>query len=136
MYKSDYNSFMFWKLNGILVIPHELLHVVAHRLIRKRCHYRLGDSFVMPLEPYTVGQYLFCLLFPLLVSLPLAFLPLGIWILTFIQFSYAPQTYLGVAPLWHQTLFALWFILFTYVLSACFYDVWLAVRLLLKKLTH
>lgn len=127
---------MFWKLNGLLVIPHELLHVVAHRLIGKRCQYRLGDSFVLPLEPCTVGQQLFCLLFPFLVSLPAALLPLVAWLVTFVQFSYSTETYLATAPLWHQLLFALWFVLFTYVLSACFFDVLLAVRLLLKKLAH
>lgn len=136
MHKSDYNSFMFWKLNGLLVIPHELLHVGAHRLIGKRCQYRLGESFVKPLEPCTVGQQLFCLLFPLLVSFPVAFLPLGIWIITFIQFSYSTTTYLATAPVWHQSLFVLWFVLFTYVMSACLFDVLLAIRLLLKKLTH
>src|SRR5689334_19620135 len=121
---------MLWKINGFLVIPHELLHIAAYRMIGKRCSYQWGDSFVTALEPCTRGQQLFCLLFPLIVSLPVACLPLVVWITTFAWFHASTQTYICTAPLWHQWLFVGWFLLFTYVLSACFFDMVLAFRLL------
>ena len=54
---------MLWKVEGYLLIPHELLHVAAYRLIGRRCSYRLGDSYVKHIEHCTVRQYPFCLLF-------------------------------------------------------------------------
>jgi len=127
---------MLWKFEGYLLIPHELLHVFAHWLIGKRCSYRLGDNHVKHVDPCTTNQYIFCLLFPFLITLPIALVPLITWILTFIKNDYPTHEYLAVAPFWHQSLFVLWFVLFTYVGSSCFYDIVFAVRLLFKKLSH
>ncbi|MFN8492565.1 MAG: hypothetical protein U0350_33500 [Caldilineaceae bacterium] len=127
---------MLWKIEGYLVIPHELLHVAAHKLIGKRCAYHLGENFVTHLEPHTWGESVFCLLFPLLISLPVAFLPLLIWFLTYLEARYPVRDYIYVAPLWHQALFVAWFLLFNYVASCSFFDVVKVVQLLLKKLSH
>lgn len=127
---------MLWKLEGYLLIPHELLHVAAHRLIGRRCSYRLGDSYVKHIDPCTTGEYLFCLLFPLMITMPIALIPLVVWILTFSWYGYLTNEYLFTAPLWHQSLFVLWFVLFTYVGSSCLYDIVFAIRLLFKKLSH
>lgn len=136
LFRQCYNSAMVWKLEGYLLIPHELLHVLAHKLVSRRCTYRLGDSSVQHTEQCTTGQYLFCLLFPFLVSLPIALLPLLIWVITYGWYDYSTQLHFSLAPLWHQALFATWFLLFTYVASSCFYDIVFAARLLFKKLPH
>lgn len=60
------------RLAGIYLIPHELLHVLAHRLIGSRCDYRLGDPYVRDLEPLTSRAKLFVLLFPLMITWGLA----------------------------------------------------------------
>jgi hypothetical protein len=127
---------MLWKIEGYLLIPHELLHVAAHKLIGKRCAYQMGDSFVTHLESHNFAERIFCLLFPLMVSLPIAFLPLAIWILTYIAVRYPTRDYIYVAPLWHQALFIVWFLLFNYAASSCFFDVIKAAQLLLEKLRH
>ncbi|MEM7127931.1 MAG: hypothetical protein AAF702_16475 [Chloroflexota bacterium] len=127
---------MLWKFEGYLLVPHELLHVAAHRIIGRRCSYRLGGSYVSHLDKCTPREYFFCLLFPFFVMLPIAFLPLLLWITIFVWREYSTHDYLSVAPFWHQSLFILWFAMFTYVVSSCFYDLLFAVRLLLKKLSH
>lgn len=127
---------MVQKLEGYLLIPHELLHVAAHRLIGKQCSYRLGESYVSHIDHCTRREYLFCLLFPAMISLPLSLLPLALWISTFRWYSLSTSQYLETAPIWHICLFGLWFALFTYAASSCFYDIWLAIRLLFQKLGH
>jgi hypothetical protein len=60
------------RLTGIYLIPHELLHVLAHRLIGSRCEYRLGDPYVRDLSPLSRPAKLFVLLFPLAITWSLA----------------------------------------------------------------
>ena len=55
----DYNAAMLWKLDGYLAIPHELMHVVAYRMIGKRCAYQLGEHAVPTFEDRTLPQRLF-----------------------------------------------------------------------------
>lgn len=127
---------MLWKLEGYLLIPHEFLHVVAHKLIGKRCSYRVGEPFVNHLEKHTFGEQVFCLLFPMLITLPIALLPLVIWVITYFQAGYPSKEYLYLAPLWHQALFVVWFLLFNYVASSCLFDLIKVGRLVLEKLRH
>jgi len=51
-----------------VAIPHELLHVLAHRIIGQPCDYRFGQKFVRPLTPLSLRQRLFVLLFPFAVT--------------------------------------------------------------------
>jgi hypothetical protein len=44
---------LLWKIDGVVAIPHELMHMVAHRMIGKRCAYRLGARAVTPREACT-----------------------------------------------------------------------------------
>jgi len=126
---------LFWKLDGYLVIPHELLHVLANRLIGKRCAYRFGEHKVMALEDRTFNQRLFCLLFPLFINGLTVLLLLGIWFVTYLTESYPlnPFAYLQTAPLWHLILFFSWVGLMTYA-GTCLWDVIFAGRLLAEKL--
>jgi len=126
---------MLWKLDGYLIIPHELMHVVAYRIIGKRCAYRLGDHTVKSLEDRTLGQRLFCLLFPLLIN-GLAVVLLGCaWLVTYYVSRYplSPFDYFQTAPTWHRALFFGWTFLLTYALT-CLWDVLIASRLIAQKL--
>lgn len=126
---------MLWKFDGYLAIPHELLHVLAYRLIGKRCAYRFGDHTVKALEPRTFGQRIFCLLLPLVINGLAVFLLLGVWLIIYIWAGYPanPFAYFCIAPLWHRSLFFGWVFLLTYAATAIL-DVILVVRLLLEKL--
>lgn len=126
---------MLWKLDGYLVIPHELLHVAAYRLIGKRCAYQFGDHAVRSLEDRTLNQRLFCLLFPLLVNGLVVLMLLGVWFSTYIAARYPlnPFDYLQTAPTWHRLLFFGWAFMMTYA-GTCLWDVIFAGRLLTQKL--
>lgn len=52
------------KLGGYYLIPHELLHVAAYRIIGKPCKYNWGDYAVQPLASRTKYERLFVLLLP------------------------------------------------------------------------
>jgi hypothetical protein len=55
---------MILKLFSLISIPHELLHVLAFRLIDKPYHYQLGDLAVKPIDPLTKRERLFVTLLP------------------------------------------------------------------------
>ncbi|MCL4295584.1 MAG: DUF3267 domain-containing protein [Anaerolineae bacterium] len=56
-------------IEGYLLIPHELLHVAGYRLVGKRCLYRWGNNYVVPIGPLTRDEELVGLLFPFAVCL-------------------------------------------------------------------
>jgi hypothetical protein len=58
------NHSLFKRLEGYLLIPHELLHVLGYRLVGQPCEYRWGDSFVTPTHSMTRRQDLIGMLFP------------------------------------------------------------------------
>ncbi len=60
---------MIDRLEGILSIPHELLHILGYRLVGKRCAYRWGDCRVTLLDPASRTERLIGGLFPFAVSL-------------------------------------------------------------------
>jgi hypothetical protein len=128
---------MLWKLDGYLVIPHELMHVVAYRLIGKRYAYRLGDHAVIALEDRTLNQRLFCLLFPLLVNGLAVFSLLSVWFITYLAARYPinPREYFQTAPVWHQLLLLGWTGAMIYA-GTCLWDVIFAGRLLMEKLSQ
>lgn len=97
---------MLWKIDAYLAIPHELLHKLAYRFIGKQCRYQIGDHFVQPLEPRTLGEKLFVLLFPLLITGGAALGLVGLWAAIYVLAGYPPEptTYFRVAPVWHQLL--------------------------------
>lgn len=55
---------MITRIEGYLLIPHELLHVLGYRLVGKRCIYRWGDHRVRPVGPMSRNERLVGLLFP------------------------------------------------------------------------
>ncbi len=89
---------MITRIEGYLLIPHEMLHVIGYRLVGKRCTYRWGDNRVTPIDPLTRGERLVGLLFPFIVCMAawLFLLPLPvvaffygglIWAMIFITLS-------------------------------------------------
>lgn len=69
---------MLTRLEGYLLIPHELLHVAGYRLVGKQCAYRWGDHQVRPVGPLTRRERLVGLLFPFTICM-LAWLLLLPW---------------------------------------------------------
>jgi hypothetical protein len=55
----------FHKIGGYYLIPHELLHVLAYRLIGKPYDYQWGNYQVSSPAKMTRGERLFVLLLPL-----------------------------------------------------------------------
>ena len=55
---------MITRIEGYLLIPHELLHVLGYRLVGKRCVYRWGEHQVKPVGPLSRDERLVGLLFP------------------------------------------------------------------------
>ncbi|MCB0060977.1 MAG: hypothetical protein KDE19_02635, partial [Caldilineaceae bacterium] len=111
------------KLEGYLLVPHELLHVIAHRMIGRDCAYQLGDKWVVKREPCSWREDLFCLLFPLMVTLPIGLTPFVIWFVTYSYARYSAEKYLLVAPPWHPALFVLGFVLLNYAVATSLFDV-------------
>jgi hypothetical protein len=60
---------MISRIEGYLLIPHELLHVAGYWLVGKRCLYRWGNRYVTTIDPMTRNQELVGLLFPFAVCM-------------------------------------------------------------------
>ncbi len=128
---------LLWKIDGYLLIPHELMHVAAYRMIGKRCAYSVGDHTVTALEPRSFKERLFCLLFPLAINLVAALVLLLGWCITYIWLRYPlyPIDYLQIAPMWHQVLLGSWLILLLYA-SSCTLDMLRVIQLIMEKLSQ
>ncbi len=93
------------KLGGYYLIPHELLHVLAYRLIGKPCEYKWGNYYVRPLAKRTRGQRLFVLLFPFGVCWVIGLVFHFLWVMSAVFFITIPfERYLVDGPTWHFTL--------------------------------
>lgn len=55
---------MISRIEGLLLIPHELLHLAGYRLVGKQCEYQWGDHYVTPIGSMTRRERLVGLLFP------------------------------------------------------------------------
>ena len=96
---------MIARIEGYLLIPHELLHVLGYRLVGKHCLYQWGKRYVTTVDPMTRNEELVGLLFPFavcmaiwLILLPVPFVALffgglawavGLSILFSVPFIYA-----------------------------------------------
>lgn len=94
---------LFNKLGGYYLIPHELLHVLAYRLIGKPCHYRRGDHRVRPIAPEseTRLETLFVLLLPFICFFGLGLVCHFLWIMSAIFIDISPERYFIDGPTWH-----------------------------------
>lgn len=84
----------FWdalhKLGGYYLVPHELLHVLAYRLINKPCEYQWGHHYVRPLAKRTKWQRIFVLLFPFVSCWAIGFFFHFLWLLAALFFIRMP----------------------------------------------
>ena len=122
------------KLGGYYLIPHELLHVLAYRIIGKSCEYQWGSYHVQSSAKRTRREKLFILLFPTVVSLALGFFFHLLWAgsLLFIVRTPLERYFFVDGPTWHITLpvIATVFILYS---GNGYGDVINAYRLLLRE---
>ena len=65
--KQVQNISWFKRVEGYLLIPHELLHVLGYRLVGQRCEYRWGQPYVTPAGPIPRYRNLVGMLFPFLI---------------------------------------------------------------------
>jgi energy-coupling factor transporter transmembrane protein EcfT len=126
---------MIWRIDGYLAIPHELLHVLAYRIIGKKCHYEFGGHAVHTLESRTLRETLIVLLFPLIAIVGAGLFLMLLWFATylFIRYPINPLSYFQVAPFWHKALLVLWIMLLLYAGSS-FNDIRASIQLLSQKL--
>lgn len=91
----------FHKLGGYYLIPHELLHVLAYRMIGKPCRYEWGDYQVRSSIKMTRGEKLFVLLLPVAICLALSLFFHFIWIVLALSAQMSLAEYIFAAPKWH-----------------------------------
>lgn len=90
-----------YKFEGYYLIPHELLHVLAYRLIGKPCYYRWGEHRVYSSVQKTPGERFFVLLFPSVVCWLFAFFFGLLWISSAFFITISPERYFIDGPTWH-----------------------------------
>ncbi len=127
------------RLEGYILIPHELLHVWAYRLVGQPCQYHLGDTQVTPLKPLSRREYLFVLLWPfgltLGIGLGLLLLWLGLqvnWLVALRGMVSTDHEYWAAIPQWHWLISLAAFLLTSYA-GVGWFDVVGASRLLFRK---
>jgi hypothetical protein len=98
--QSGFQTFLR-KLGGYYLVPHELLHVLAYRIIGKPCHYEWGDYRVQSSAPKTQGERLFILLLPVVVCLILSFFFHFVWVALALSARMSLGEYILTAPRWH-----------------------------------
>jgi hypothetical protein len=126
-------------LEGYVLIPHELLHVWAYRLVGQPCWYRWGDTQVTPMRRLSRRERLFVLLWPfgltLGVGLGLLLLWLGLqvnWLVTLRGAVNSDREYWVAIPQWHWLISIASFLLTAYA-GVGWFDVVGASRLLFGK---
>lgn len=102
MNKAPYVKQFLHKLGGYYLIPHELLHVWAYRIINKPYHYQWGAYQVKALSKNTRRERLFIILFPFVVCWLIAFLFFMLWLVALVLIIKMPleQYFLVVGPGW------------------------------------
>jgi hypothetical protein len=91
----------FHKFGGYYLIPHELLHVLAYRIIGQPYHYEWGDYRVQSPAQITQRERLFVLLLPVGVCLTLSFFFHFVWIALALSAQMSLAEYIFAAPKWH-----------------------------------
>lgn len=89
------------RLGGYYLIPHELLHVLAYKIIGKPYHYKWGDYYVRPLAKETRQEALFVLLLPAAVCWILGLFCFSLWLLSAFFINIPPEQYFTNGPTWH-----------------------------------
>ncbi|MDM8527822.1 DUF3267 domain-containing protein [Anaerolineales bacterium HSG24] len=98
--KPSQQSFLH-KLGGYYLIPHELLHVLAFRIIGKPCRYEWGNDYVRPLVKESKRERLFVSLFPFVTIMGLGLIFGLMWISSAFFINIRPERYFIDGPTWH-----------------------------------
>lgn len=120
------------KLGGYYLIPHELLHLLAYRIIGQPCHYEWGDHRVQSSAEKTQRERLFILLLPLVVCLSLSFFFHFVWITLALSARMSLEEYILTAPRWHFVFHGLANLLMLYCGTA-YRDVRRALQILFSQ---
>ena len=123
---------LIWRLDGYAVIPHELLHALAYRIVQKPYHYRLGNHIVSPLSERTLGEKIFIKLFPFAVTGCFTIATFGLWLATLQPGPFTLANYLAAGPRWHMGLMLLNIILQIYTATS-FRDIQTVIELLAER---
>jgi hypothetical protein len=100
IWQNTFHKFLS-RLGGYYLIPHELLHVLAYRLIGKRCHYEWGNYYVQSLQPKNRRESLFVLLFPFAICWGLGLFFGFLWLSSAFFIDIPPEQYFIEGPTWH-----------------------------------
>jgi hypothetical protein len=96
------SSTFLYKLEGYYLIPHELLHVLAYRLIGKPCDYRWGDHQVHGTAAKSRGERIFVLLLPFVTCWAFALFFHWLWVVLALSAQMPPEQYFSQeGPYWH-----------------------------------
>jgi len=106
------------KLGGYYLIPHELLHVLAFRIIGKPCEYHWGNDYVRPLARETKREWLFVSLFPFAVIMGLGLFFGLLWVSSAFFIKIRPERYFIDGPTWHFIFFIMSALFALYATSA------------------
>ncbi len=132
MNKQHPSNHFLHKFGGYYLIPHELLHVLAYRLIGKQCHYEWGDYRVRGLAKRTRPERLLVLLLPFVVCWVFALFFSFLWILSAFFIKMSPQRYFIDGPTWHFV-FPIIASLFVLYSGTAYRDVRVVLRMLSGK---
>ncbi len=111
-------SSLLTTLAGYYLIPHELLHVLAFRILGKPYQYEWGQFDVRPLAPETKGERLFVSLFPFGVIVGLGVLFGLLWVASAFFINIPPDQYFTDGPTWHIIFLIISCLFFFYSTSA------------------
>lgn len=117
------------RLEGWLLVPHEMLHVFAYRLIGKRCHYRVSNLHVARAEPLMRRERIFVLLLPTAVSGTVCIVLAVAWAVSAYLLAKTDSLYPQRMPLWHAGLLTAFAVSFVYA-GAGWMDILTAAALL------
>lgn len=132
MNTSNLSKDWLYKLEGYYLIPHELLHVLAYRLLGKPYHYEWGDHRVTSSASLNRREELFMLSLPFVVCWVLGLFFHFVWLILALSRQMPPEAYFTEAPLWHFAFPALATLLILYS-GTGYCDVRWVLRLLSRK---
>jgi hypothetical protein len=123
----------FWhKLGGYYLIPHELLHVLAYRMISKPYHYQWGDYRVSSPASLSRGELLFVLLLPVGVCWVVGLFLHSLWLILVLSEWMPLERYILEGPRWHHvfSVIASLFILYS---GTGYKDIRVVLRILFRE---
>ncbi|GEM_PF-1351468 len=131
--KPNQPTFLY-RLGGYYGIPHELIHILAYRIIRKPYSYQWGDYQVISLayETETQREKLFITLLPFATFMGFGLFFHFLWVISAFFIKIRPEQYFIDGPTWHFSFFIVGSLFIAYA-STAHYDLIKAYCLLFRK---